>query len=80
MNRMAYIAREPGQPGAIGYINAESYPEVISAHVESWIERGMEVQKVPLHQAIEALKLHAMAQRTPTPDDHLPMMLLPQAD
>jgi hypothetical protein len=51
--RMAYIAREPNQPGAVAYINAEIiHTPGAQRLVEGWIERGCLVQKVTLAEAI----------------------------
>ena len=58
--RMAYIARDPDRPGALGYINADTaHIPKARAVMQSWLESGALVQKVPLDQAISELNRYA---------------------
>ena len=60
--RMAYIAREPGKPGATGYINAEIiHSPGARKMVDGWIEQGFLIEKIPLDEAIHELSLYGIA-------------------
>ncbi len=60
--RMAYIARDPNSPGALGYINVDTaHIPRARAVMQSWLESGALVQKVPLDQAISELNRYATA-------------------
>jgi hypothetical protein len=91
--RMAYIAREPNQPGAVAYINAEIiHTPGAQRLVEGWIERGHLVQKVTLTEAIAEFCRYSAAPPRPAiehnvaafiglgGDEPLPIMLRKQAD
>jgi len=93
--RMAYVAREPGQPGASSYINAEHIMTDRSrAVIDGWLARGAQVEKIPLADALRALEIYALAQRKSAEQvrldaeydarfpeaNNLPIMLRKQAD
>lgn len=60
--RMAYIAREPGKPGATGYINMEVIRSPGARDLlESWVKQGFVIEKVTLDQAIRELSLYGVA-------------------
>jgi len=60
--RMAYIAREPGKPGATGYINAEVIDSPGARDLmDSWVKQEFIIEKMTLDQAIHELGLYGAA-------------------
>ena len=90
--RQAYIAREPGSPGAVAYINAATAHTPAGMRIiEGWLALGRTVEKVTLDEALKALCRYGAEHRAREllsdvagliglDGSDTPMMLRPQAD
>jgi ferric-dicitrate binding protein FerR (iron transport regulator) len=90
--RTACIARQPGQPGAVAYINTENAnPQSLQRVLHDWLNQGYLVEKVTLDQALEELNRYSATPPRPVIEhgaiplrmgsaEPLPIMLRKQAD
>lgn len=80
ITRFAYVAREPGIPGAVAYINLDcAHRKQAQEFMRDWIDQGAQISLVHLHQAIKEFSQYcALKIATSTAD--LPSLFRKQAD